>query len=675
MRLPGAMGFVAILMCVVHANAAPSAADGALVTAEALMSIVDIGIPHAYGKELAVSPDGAHVAFQVRRYDVARNEVLVRWTVVSLDGEVVDVGNGGSPIADYFQGHIVGRHVPENPQWSADSEWIAYRRGLDGEIQLWASRRNGGAQQQLTHNAADVADFRWSTQGDRVLFKVYRARAEQAVQKQDEARRGFLYDERYSPYYSREPLPDDPSDADSRIWVYDLATRVERPADAAETQQYHRPPPPDIARAQDLRPNKEVGLMPPLTITHGDKVCRHPQCYAQLTYSGGVWSSADGARAYFLRFIDPNEFGAMALYTWTPRTDRLQTLLTTPGYLRGCARAREELVCGYETATHPMRLVAIDLRTGAQRTLYDPNSAFANHQFGEVTELRWTDKTGRPGFGYLIKPIGYRPGQRYPLVVVQYRAWGFLRGGSGDEYPIQPLAANGFAVLSFHRSLDHELMATSRTHDEVEARGWIGQRDRWLVLNSLEGGIDHLDRMGLIDPARVGISGFSDGGETVSFALIHSPQRYAAAVTTWSVYTPLFYPVIGPKFQSKFARWGFPLAEFDVDRRWPDVSISLNAKKIRAPLLLNVSDMELLPETDTVAALQAHGKPVEMHVFPDEGHVKTQPAHRYNIYRRNLQWFQFWLQGSEDPNPVDAGQYARWRALKARKIHQSGAQQ
>ncbi|HEX7115087.1 MAG TPA: hypothetical protein VF193_08130 [Steroidobacter sp.] len=34
------------------------------------------------------------------------------------------------------------------------------------------------------------------------------------------------------------------------------------------------------------------------------------------------------------------------------------------------------------------------------------------------------------------------------------------------------------------------------------------------------------------------------------------------------------------------------------------------------------------------------------------------------IYRRNLDWFRFWLQDIEDPNPAKAEQYERWRKLR-----------
>jgi hypothetical protein len=51
-------------------------------------------------------------------------------------------------------------------------------------------------------------------------------------------------------------------------------------------------------------------------------------------------------------------------------------------------------------------------------------------------------------------------------------------------------------------------------------------------------------------------------------------------------------------------------------------------------------------------------------VFRDETHIKWQPAHLHTIVQRNLDWFEFWLQDREDPDPAKAEQYTRWRKLK-----------
>src|SRR3546814_15978540 len=54
--------------------------------------------------------------------------------------------------------------------------------------------------------------------------------------------------------------------------------------------------------------------------------------------------------------------------------------------------------------------------------------------------LNWLNAENVPFYGDLVYPVGYEPGRRYPMVIVQYRTKGFLRGGIGDEVPIQTLA-------------------------------------------------------------------------------------------------------------------------------------------------------------------------------------------------------------------------------------------
>jgi hypothetical protein len=53
-----------------------------------------------------------------------------------------------------------------------------------------------------------------------------------------------------------------------------------------------------------------------------------------------------------------------------------------------------------------------------------------------------------------------------------------------------------------------------------------------------------------------------------------------------------------------------------------------------------------------------------MYVFPYEAHNKFQPRHKLAVYERNVDWFRFWLQGYEDPNPKKTGQYRIWREMK-----------
>lgn len=95
--------------------------------------------------------------------------------------------------------------------------------------------------------------------------------------------------------------------------------------------------------------------------------------------------------------------------------------------------------------------------------------------------------------------------------------------------------------------------------------------------------------------------------------------------------------------------------------------VSASAPRIDTPLLIQASDREYQAGLYAVTALREASQPVDLYVYPDEYHLKWQPAHRIATYRRSLQWFDFWLSDREDPDPIDPGQYARWSAWKAQR--------
>jgi len=82
------------------------------------------------------------------------------------------------------------------------------------------------------------------------------------------------------------------------------------------------------------------------------------------------------------------------------------------------------------------------------------------------------------------------------------------------------------------------------------------------------------------------------------------------------------------------------------------------------PLLLQPPDTEAIPVVQLYLSLRNAGVPVEMQVYPNEGHIKHAPWSRYWAYQRNLDWMRFWLQGKEDPDPAKQEQYKRWRELR-----------
>ena len=129
-------------------------------------------------------------------------------------------------------------------------------------------------------------------------------------------------------------------------------------------------------------------------------------------------------------------------------------------------------------------------------------------------------------------------------------------------------------------------------------------------------------------------------------------------------YDPYVYDLGDTGWHKLMASWGLGRPHGPVASRWREISASLNADRINAPVLIQISDSEVLTSLMLRNTLKELNKPVEMFVYADELHIKNQPKHRYEIYQRNLDWFMFWLQGKENTAPGKLQQYERWRALR-----------
>jgi len=658
------------------------------ISAHDLVGLTDLGVPMR-PSELPISPDGRWVAVQSRQGNPEANTIELRWKIVPVNGagSIIDAGDGGDLLYHRTgSGLIVGPAFAELAQWSPDSKWIVYRASIGGEVQLWKSSWDGKVQEKLTHNGADVIAFHVEKTGVVHYVTGRRSRLEVAASWKAEEARGFLYDDRFvSVGGARRPASDAGHAADQLVtWsvpvggglekrgsldpsaVLALSSGLTRLLDG-ETVRASRLG-EMLAWASDTRKDRDVGFYPPETVTMSSNsgkdriVCQDERCTGSIR---GIWISRNGD-IVFLRAGSRDDPTELAIYRWNFRANRVSAVFVTNDLLFGCAYEMESLICGRETPTRPTSIVSIALTDGSLTTVFDPNPSIHDREFGIVRALHWRDAEGRAGFGHLVLPTDYVPGTRYPLIIVQYRSRGFLRGGTGDEYPIHLFAANGFAVLSFDEPEDWELLATARSADELEKTAWSENRYRRLVHSVLMSGIEKLIDEGIVDEKRVGITGLSDGANTGVYALIHAPHRFAAASLSYTHWNPSLYFSSNTASQRLLDIRGLeePTNQQALGR-WRQVSIAMNANNLCSPLLVQVSDAEFFPEVQTYTALAKARKPFELYVFPDEHQVKTQPAHRLSIYLRNLQWFGFWLKGQESDDPLDEGQYSRWRKLRS----------
>lgn len=375
-------------------------------------------------------------------------------------------------------------------------------------------------------------------------------------------------------------------------------------------------------------------------------------------------------------------------YWWSPDSNRIyytvaeggghapdfRVALATGGEARAVVHANDYLdqlsmdgsehyvACVRENNAIPPQVALLDLASGQVRDLLDLNPEFQKIQLSPVTRMEGTNRLGESWFAHLVKPLHYVPGKRYPLIITTYRSGDyFLRGASGDQSPIQVYAAHGFAVLS----LDVGPVRDPQNFEEF--------RTLWASpVASMEQAVATLSDSGLIDPQRVGATGYSYGETILGYAIGHTDLiRAASGVAS---YDPLFeHYLVDSRFRAMFERWGLgSWADESSRKNWSEVALFLQPDRVHVPILNQAGDFEGLGDLPLFVALNDLNRPVELYLYPNELHHKNQPKHRYEIYERNLDWFRFWLKDEEDDLPSKRAQYERWHQLRERMRTERG---
>lgn len=629
---------------------------------------------------LALSPDGKFLAFQIRQADAQRNSYCIAMYILPVGSPValgrVDAGGQlitGTMSIRGLAAFPLGTAKTIVPRWSPDGTAIAYLRGDGGPAQLWLARRDGSAARPVTASPIDILDFRWSTEGE-ALYIATRPeleRADQAISQ--EGLSGWHFDDRFSPAvrsrpFVREPAPVEWARVDPGSGSVQPLTKAMADELDGSTSDPRLPSGPKqvngnrVAWAAQRSDRYNAPRVLHLSSAGGPAIlCEMRQCDGVITF--GFTGTGDA-----LWYVKRQGSGLeeMAIYLWHPGKAPRQIHAVT-GVLSGCVSGSSSVLCMEESSAQPQRIVRYSLTDGSRSVLLDLNPEFRSIALGRVQRLHVKTQYGVDAFADLVLPPDHRPGQKHPLVIVQYQSRGFLRGGTGDEAPIYALASQGLAVLSFNRPKDF-YTDTAATWSEYLRAVQHDRIDRRNIMSALDGLIDAAIATGGIDKARLGIWGLSDGASTTQYALLNSRHTFTAVSLATCCEDPATYELLGgPVLQDFLKQLGYPSWGGDADP-WAAYSLVRNATRIKAPFLLQLADTEYMKSLEMASTFRALGRPVDMYIFPGERHIKWQPAHRAAIYERNVDWFRFWLLGATDQVPSKRLQYERWSAMKeARK--------
>ena len=316
------------------------------------------------------------------------------------------------------------------------------------------------------------------------------------------------------------------------------------------------------------------------------------------------------------------------------------------------------------TPSHPPACFTLRAGDGAaqRRTRGNPELDSTRFALQEVVRYKARDKLTDIE-GVLIRPLDEKPGQRYPLILNVHggpeacQSNGWL---SGYSNPGQMAAARGFAVL------------------HVNYRGSTGRGVAFAKLSQgdpagkefddLIDGVDYLVASGLVDPARVGVSGGSYGGYATAWLCPAHSERFAAGVMFVGISNKISKvgttDIANEEYMVHMRKHPWEHWEFLLER-----SPITHADKCRTPLLIlgGKDDPRVNPgqSRELYRHLKLRGQaPVRLVQYPGEGHGNRKAASRFDYNLRQLQWLEHYLVGPGGEMPPFELDYTQALAIQ-----------
>jgi dipeptidyl aminopeptidase/acylaminoacyl peptidase len=266
-----------------------------------------------------------------------------------------------------------------------------------------------------------------------------------------------------------------------------------------------------------------------------------------------------------------------------------------------------------------------------------------------VERFQFKSTDGWPIDGFFVKPLGWQPGKKYPMVLVIH---GGPEGMFGVDWyhEFQVYAAKGWAVFFCNPR-------GSTGYGEGFERGEINNWGGMDYQDIMAGVVAALKQYPWIDANNLGVTGGSYGGYMTNWIISHT-NRFKAAVTLRSVSNFISDEGTrdGPYGHEEYFK-GILFDDFD--QYW-DASPLKYARNVHTPTLILHSDMDFRVPIEQgeqwFRALQHYGVPSELVIFPRENHDLTrtgEPKHLVESLNWQLYWFDRYLNGNSKAKPPD----------------------
>jgi dipeptidyl aminopeptidase/acylaminoacyl peptidase len=273
--------------------------------------------------------------------------------------------------------------------------------------------------------------------------------------------------------------------------------------------------------------------------------------------------------------------------------------------------------------------------------LTDGNPMVRDFALGDEEEISWTSTDGRTVGGVLVKPVGYVPGRKYPLIVSIHggpAAADVLSFNGG--YGAQVYAGAGYAVLmpNYRNSTNYGQKFKVESQGDYFTKGY----------QDIMTGVDYLIAQGLVDSTQMGALGWSAGGHWSNWILTHT-DRFKAISTGAGVFN--WISMYGQSDTQRVRQWylGDKLYFDDMEHWWKQ-SPAAYIKNAKTPTMIHVVDNDPRvprPQSEELhMALKRLGVPTEFFVYPGNTHGIPDPRNQLVKSVAEMAWMDYWVRHS-----------------------------